>query len=236
MPDYARMEKPVENNRAEHLALTLVLDVSGSMSVPTANGKTPNQLLNEGVNQMIAELSKDKRLSEIVDLSIITFGERGREEVYQAFAPIGTVEPISLYADQNETYAADAITMAIENTRARVKLYRNGAWKPWIVFMTDGYLHDDISQVAARVRQREKEGKIRMFCLGVGDGYDPVQLKLLSDNALALNDYKLHEFFSWLGRSVAVVSQSVPGAQVTLPTNDDPNKPGQPIFGWVLNS
>jgi len=234
MPDYARMEKPVENSTADHLALTLVLDISGSMAQPASGGKSAIQLLNEGVNQMIGELAADDRLSKIVDLSIITFGEPGREDVYQAFAPIGQISPVNLAADHNSTYAAAAIDMAVENTRARRKLYTGGSWKPWIVFMTDGHFHDSVTQVASRVRQREAEGKLRMFCLGVGDQYNPMQLKELTDNVLALNSYKLREFFSWLGRSVAVVSNSATNAQVTLPTNADPNT-GQPIFGMVLN-
>jgi len=235
MPDYARMEKPVENSTADHLALTLVLDVSGSMTAPAASGKSAIQLVNEGVNQMIGELAADGRLSKIVDLSIITFGEPGREEVYQPFAPIGQVSPINLVANHGSTYAAAAIDKAIENTRSRMKLYRGGAWKPWIVFMTDGHLHDDVAQVATKIRQREAAGKLRMFCLGVGDQYNSSQLRELTDNALALNSSKLREFFCWLGRSVAVVSQSATNAQVTLPTNTDPNNPGQAIFGMVLN-
>ena len=235
MPDYSRMEKPVETSTAAHLALTLVLDVSASMTVTTASGKSAIQLLNEGVNQMISELASDSNLSKIVDLYIITFGESGKEDVYQAFAPIGQIQSINLVADHGSTYAANAIDMAIENTRSRMKLYKGGAWKPWIVFMTDGALHDDISQVATKARQRENDGKLRMFCLGVGDSYNSEQLKRLTDNALALNAYKLTEFFGWLGRSVAAVSNSVPGAQVTLPTNEDPNNPGQQIFGMVLN-
>jgi len=235
MPDYSRMEKPVENSTAAHLALTLVLDISGSMNAETASGKTAIQLLNEGVNQMIGELATDGNLSRIVDLSIITFGEPSKESVYQAFAPTGQIKPINLTANHNSTHAAKAIDMAIENTRARTRQYLGGAWKPWIVFITDGDLHDDISAVAAKARQREGEGKLRMFCLGVGDQYNSAQLRLLTDNALALDEYKLTEFFGWLGRSVAVVSSSVPGSQVTLPTNADPNNPGQQIFGLVLN-
>ena len=230
MPDYTRMEKPVENPRAPHVAVTLVLDVSASMTATTANGKTAIGLLNEGVNEMIAGLSNDRRLAEIVDLSIITFGDPGRAEVYQDFAPVGQVASVNLIANHGSTYASEAINMAIENTKERMRKYRGGWWKPWIVFITDGALHDNVSQVAAKAREREREGKLRTYCLGVGDAYNPSQLKEISDRVYALQGYKLKEFLDWVGRSLAVVSNSATGTDVPLESNEDPNAPGTAIF------
>ena len=229
MPDYSRMEKPVENPRAPHVAVTLVLDVSYSMTDIVAGGKSSIALLNEGVNEMISELSNDQRLSEIVDLSIITFGDPGKAEVYQDFAPVGQVSPVNLVADHGSTYAADAINKAVDNTRERMKQYRGGWWKPWVVVITDGEFHDDVSQVATKVRQREGEGKLRTYCLGVGR-FNPSKMKEISDRSYALESYKLKEFLDWIGRSLAVVSTSAVGTEVQLPSNEDPNSPGTAVF------
>ena len=235
MPDYKRTERPPLDSQIEHIAVTFVLDVSGSMNEMTSQGKSSIQLLNNGLNDLIEALGNSVKHKNIVDLSIIAFGEPGKEEVYQPFAPVCQIgTPISLVANHSSTYASKALDMAIENTRERVKAYRGGMWKPWVVFMTDGHLHDDISEVAARSRQREAEGKLRTFAIGIGDDFDGAQLKLLTDKAYALAGYKVEEFLSWVGNSIGVVSESAANAQVELPSNQDPNNPGQVIFSPVI--
>ena len=239
MANYDRGVKAIELPGAEHLALVLVLDVSYSMnSQSSGSGTPPIDLLNEGVNQMIAGLSADAKLSKTVDLAIITFADPNDAQVYQDFAPIGSVTPISLIADGRSTYASQAIELAIEKARERTKIYTKGAWKPWIVFITDGELHDDITLVGQKARERETEGKQRMLCLGVGDGFDAQQLHLLTDKVYKLDGYNFSSFFDWLGKSVAVISDTatsgsagygvVNGAAVNLPSNQDPH--GQIIF------
>jgi len=59
-------------------------------------------------------------------------------------------------------------------------------------------------------------------------------LKLLTDKAYALAGYKVEEFLSWVGNSIGVVSESAANAQVELPSNQDPNNPGQVIFSPVI--
>lgn len=228
-----REERAPIDTQIEHIAVTFVVDVSASMNDRTPHGKTAIELLNSGLNELIQSLGGSDKHKDIVDLSIITFGERGREEVYQPFAPIGTIkvrQPINLIANHGSTYAANALEMAIENTRERVKLYKGGMWAPWIIFMTDGFLHDDISVIAKRSREREAQDKLRTFAIGIGEKYDKNKLKQLSDKAYEITEYKLEEFLQWVGNSIGIVSESVPGTQVTLPSNQDPNNPGQTIF------
>jgi len=207
MAMYNRGEKSPESPGAAHLALMLILDVSASMNYGGGN-ITPIQSLNDGVNQMIEVLSKDGTLSKIIDLAIITFADPNNATVFQDFAPIGSVTPIHLVADGGSTYAVDAIDLAVDKIRARTRLYTGGAWKPWIVLITDGELHDDVSQVAKRVRERENDGKLRMLCLGVGEQFNPHQLQQLTDKVFQLNGYDFRDFFEFLGKSVAVISRS----------------------------
>ena len=244
---YDRGQQPVELPNAEHLALVLVLDVSASMNAP-AGGSTCISLLNKGVNDMITALSNNPATSKYVDLAIVTFGERAK--VYQDFAPISQVSPVNLIANQGRTLVAQAINMALNKARDRTNRYTGGAWKPWIVLITDGEFHDDITSVPSNldssmsvadcVRDRENKGKLRTFALGVGNDFNPQQLKIFTDRAFQIEGYNLAEFFNWLGKSVAVVSQSATSSgagygvtnapPVPMPSNKDPNNPTQNIF------
>jgi len=195
--------------------------------------KTAIHLLNDGVNQFIAEFSTDYRLANIVDLSILTYGECG--VVYQDFAPISKIEPINLIANHSSAYIADTIDMAIENTRNRIKLYCGGTYKPWIIFITDGEFHDshdNFMSVTNKVQKREQENKLRFFCLGIGNNFDPTPFKTLTNNVFVLNKYKFPEFFVWLKRAFIELHcyAQATVAPTPLPSNDDPNEPGQKIF------
>lgn len=75
-----------------------------------------------------------------------------------------------------------------------------------------------------------------MLCLGVGNDYDASQLKRLTDSVFELVDFKLVEFFSWLGRSMAKISGTAPGDDVELPDNTDPNDPNQVVFKMSMKS
>jgi len=220
---HLRDTKPVERPEVENCSVTLVIDVSGSMRNITPSGKSCIEEVNDGINHMIAELSMDDKLGRTVELSIITFCDKGLHELYQGFSAVGKVSPIDL-ATGTTTYAIDALEMALENIRTRVKKYTGGYWKPWIVFVTDGLLMDDpleLAKIGEIIRKREQDGKLRVLCFGV-PGFEPTQLKLLSDRVFQIVDYNFAEFFSWIGKSQAVVSAtptSLKGPVKLPPTN-----------------
>ncbi|MDR3240177.1 MAG: hypothetical protein LBT44_08850 [Clostridiales bacterium] len=209
-----RDERPPELPNAAHAALTLVLDTSPSMA-QIYNGKTHIQLLCDGVNEMISSLKQDGRLSKVIDLSIITFNDKGAENHYQNFAPLEHVQPVSLATAGESTYAAVAIEMALNDTRSRCREYGE-CWKPWIILFTDGKIFDDLSAVGSIIHRREEDALLHFICLGV-PGYDAQQLFTLTDKVAELIAYDFKGFFNWVAKSMKAVSVSAPGSEVSLP-------------------
>ena len=213
-----REDGPVHAASEAHVALSLVLDVSGSMS------GTPILHLNDAVNQMIREMKADDRLSEIVDLSIFIFGTRDRQVIHQGFRAIADCETIDLQATDVNTYVADALNRAMDVTRNRCSIYDKGggSYKPWIVLITDGEFHDDavtLASVANKLKERESNGKLNFFGLGV-EGYKREQVEQLTNNPGHVIDVKTAnfvEFFKWVGKSLKTVSTKAVGESVELP-------------------
>jgi len=200
-----------------HIALALVLDVSGSMEGP------PIDSLNVAVNGMISQMKDDPRLRSIVDLAIFVFGTQGRQIIYQGFRAIADCEPVYLEANDVNTYVVDALERAVEISKNRCRAYdkAGGSYKPWIVMITDGELHDSqsaINNIGETMKQREQQGKLQFFALGVGN-YKREQLEMFTNNPSHVIDAKVanfSEFFSWVGRSLKVVSTKEIGDSVAL--------------------
>ena len=202
-----------------HVALSLVLDVSGSME-----GKSIESL-NAAVNGMIGQMNADPRLRSIIDLSIFIFGTHGREPIYQGFRAIQECEPVDLKATDVNTYVVNALESALDLLEKRTRIYdkASGSYKPWLVLITDGEFHDDMSainRVGNAMKLREQKGKLRFFALGV-DGYKRSQIEMLTTEPNCIIDAKAAnfiEFFSWVGKSMKVVStKAVSDDDITLP-------------------
>jgi len=202
-----------------HVALTLVLDVSGSM-----DGKSIDTL-NAAVNGMIEQMKADPRLRSIIDLAIFIFGTHGREPIYQGFRAIQDCEPVDLKAADVNTYVVNALESALSLLEKRCKVYdkASGSYKPWLVLITDGEFHDDldaISRVGNAMKQKEQKGRLRFFALGV-DGYNRSQIEMLTNDPSSMIDAKVAnfiDFFSWVGKSMKVVStKTVSDDDFTLP-------------------
>lgn len=210
-------DRPVLEASVAHVALALVLDISSSMQGEKIDS------LNRAINSMIDQLKVDARLRDIIDLGIFVFGEKSRESVYQGFRAISDCEHIALYANDNSTYVADALNNAIDHLRERTNLYAKDAapYKPWLVLITDGEFHDDddkLNSVAKRMKEREEQNKLRFFGLGV-EGYKRSQLEKFTKDSKYVIDVKAAnfvEFLNWVGRSMAIVSQSEVGSSVKL--------------------
>jgi len=208
---YEREGNDVERPTAPHVAVTLVLDVSVSMNKRTPNG-TCIELLNEGVNHLIAGLSSDSDCRDVVDLSIITFGERATP--YQPFSPIGMIQEVGFPANEGDTLVTEAIRLANEKLRSRTREYTVKPYTPWMIIMTDGDFRDDVTQVGKDLKDRVSEGKLQTMCLGIGDEYNATQLTQLSDHAYALANYDFKAFMGWLFKALAIVSKSKQGDEV----------------------
>ena len=119
---------------------------------------------------------------------------------------------VNLPAKGNDTIYSPAIRKAIEVVEAQRQSYTALPFKPWIVFITDGQPSDasEINNVAQEIQTLRTENKLRFISLGV-KGYKPEYLWPLSDYVIDLGEWNFKEFFAWLHRSMAAVSQSVPG-------------------------
>ena len=212
------LDRPVLDSSNAHIALALVLDVSGSMA---AGSKMES--LNNAVNTLIKEAKDDDRISDILDLGIFVFGDRGRDTVHQGFRAMSECGDIQLSPTDSSTYVSDALENAVDRLKERVDVYAQGggAHKPWLVLITDGAFHDgsELGSIANRIKQRENEGKLKFFGLGV-DGFNRSQLESLTNNpnqVLEVTAANFVEFLSWVGRSMATVSGSAIGSTVPLP-------------------
>ena len=212
------LDRPVLESSNAHIALALVLDVSGSMA---DEGKIDS--LNNAINSLIEQIKKDDRIKNIVDLAIFVFGDKGRDPVIQGFRAMSECGTVNLSATDGSTYVAKVLDTAVTRLRERVELYAQGggAYKPWIVLVTDGAFHDaaaELNKVAIRMKQRETENKLQFFGLGVA-GFNRGQLELLTNDPNHVIEVKaanFTEFLSWVGRSFATVSGSPINAKVKL--------------------
>ena len=193
-------------------AVVMVLDVSGSMS-------SQIQALEDNFNRFIDYAKEDKDIRQTMDLALITFGSDVKDE-FDGFTDIKGVPHIQLKT-RGSTNMSDALRMANQMARDRTRTYRNTgieAYKPWIILMTDGYPDDEISTraIASEIRNREKDEKVHAFALGMGTGFNKSILEEMTNKCFAITDWDFEMFFSWLGKSVAQVSKSTPGASGLL--------------------
>jgi uncharacterized protein YegL len=211
-------DRPVRDGSTAHVALALVLDVSGSMNI---DGRI--QSLNDAVNDLINQINADSRLKNIIDLGIFVFGETGRDPVYLTFRAMSDCEQVHLEATDGRTYVVNALNTAVDRLRERTIQYSKGggAHKPWIVLITDGAFDDSsaLSSIGNRMKQREQDGKLQFFGLGVS-GYNRGQLESLTnkpDHIIDVRNTKnFTEFLSWVGRSMATISNAEIGADLAL--------------------
>ena len=211
-------DRPVQESSTAHVAVALVLDVSGSMQLGDKIGA-----LNEAINKMIDKLKVDARLRYIIDLGIFVFGDQNRDVVCQGFRAISDCGQITLQANDESTYVSDALNTAMDRLMERNRLYEQGggAYKPWIILITDGEFHDDyykLEETASRMKTLENSGKLHFFGLGVDD-FNRNQLEKFAVNTkrvIELKTVNFEEFFNWLGRSIVTVVHSAVGEAVTL--------------------
>ena len=201
------------NNQSTRLPICMCID--SSMSMASRMGK-----INDGIKSFIDDIKKDIYAVDPVELCIITFG--------------GTEAKILLdYSNVNDIVFSDIVTegltplgaaaeFAYTNLKERLDFYnKNGIqhYKPWIIFISDGVSTDEYKSIARKIAKEEKENRIKVLCIGVGD--KPNSLKEFTHNQKVshLSDLKVNEFFSWLSKSMSSKSQSQAEDDSELPTD-----------------
>jgi len=209
---YNNPEMPPISVNEPHMALIFLLDTSASMShdpFVEMSGRPIDQL-NAGLKRFKEQVCMDSTTKRILDVAIIRFDED--YQVVQEFRPVEEMVEIDLPADGSSTYYSSAIRKALEMVDERTKLFREHAppYKPWIIFITDGFPHDDITDIAQEINDRMEKGKVSFRSLGVGQ-YDSKKLHALSPNVMRLEGTDFTAFFDWVAKSMAHVSRSSPG-------------------------
>ena len=97
------------------------------------------------------------------------------------------------------TEMAPAVQVALDMVDERSRFYRHAGtepYKPWIFMISDGY-GGDISAVSEVVHQKENDGYLKFFSLGV-EGYDSKTLhQLCGEKVLKLNGYDFTGILDW---------------------------------------
>lgn len=215
----------LENNPTSRVPVCICLDTSGSM-----DGE-PIEELNEGVRLFYDAIRDDETALYAAEISIVTFGNGHR-----CHANFSTLEhqPTApqFFADGN-TPMGEAVNMALDMLEQRKNDYKNSGvdyYQPWLVLMTDGSPNGSSSELERAIERTTtmvNGGKLTIFPIGIGEGANMGTLARFSPkrSPLKLQGLCFKEFFAWLSKSVAKVSQSTPGDKIPLDVNG--------IKGWA---
>lgn len=207
-----RLEE-LESNPAPRIAISLVLDASGSM-----DGE-PISELNRGVRTFFQSLQGHSIASQSAEIAVISFGNNSAQ-VLEDFRGVENQGIPSLSA-AGLTPMGQGVNLALDCLEQRKKEYQQSGvdyYQPWIVLMTDGVPTDDIGEAIRRTTTLEAEKKLTVFPIAIGDDVDMHTLKQFSNKKppLKLKGLNFVEFFEWLSKSVVQVSQSTPGDEIPL--------------------
>lgn len=206
------------DNPTARVPVCLCLDTSGSMcGTPIAELIGGIELFRENVlNDDIAKYS--------AEVCIVTF-DSNVECVVDFTAVDGMPQNLQLDADGG-TSMGDGVNMALDLLEKRKEEYkRNGVdyYQPWLILMTDGGDNgdrDSFTRACDRVADMVKNRKLSVFPIGIGEGADMKVLEeITTKKPLRLKGLKFRELFSWLSKSISVVSNSMPGEKIKLDTS-----------------
>ena len=214
--------KPQEfdGNPEPRCACMLLLDTSGSM-----DGE-PIRQLNEGLAQFERELKNNDLARLRVEVGIITFGNGGVNCQQEFVTADNFIAPI--LSANGATPMGGAVNLAINKIEERKTFYKTSGldyYRPWIFMITDGGPTDGEiwKQAASMSKSKESAKGVAFFSVGV-QGADMEVLKTFSNRPpVLLKGLAFSELFQWLSKSMAKVSESKPGDQVSL----------NPIESWA---
>ena len=191
----------------------LCLDTSGSMYDCIGE-------LNEAVEVFYQAIKEDDKARNAADVAIVTFDSN--INVAEEFSDVESKQKPRFTA-QGGTDMAGGIKKAFELLDARKEQYKQAGrdyYQPWLIIMSDGAPNSVNDIPFDEIQQRVGNKKLTVFCFGISNGADMELLKRISPKTMKIRDGKFNQFFEWLGKSVAVVSQSKPGERVALPQDN----------------
>lgn len=213
------------NNPSQRTLCVLVLDVSGTMKILSANGKRRIDMLNAGVKAFYEDLFRDETARNRVRLAIITVGGiNDTAEIMMDWTDATDAFPV-VFGSNGCTPLGEGMLLAlrmIDDERIRLRKSGISYTRPWIITMSDGLPTDnaDIWLTATQQCQKaEADKRCVIYPVAIETGENEINaLKQLSitNEPKQLDAVKFVEFFVWLSASLKKISQSAPEEVVQL--------------------
>lgn len=189
------------NNQSIRVLICLCVDSSYSMMERMKS-------LNEGVQGFIREMCQDKLAVDATELCIVSFGDKITVDC--KFDNVRKALDHRVVANGAATRMGAGVEMALKCIDQRLQeLEGHLYYLPWLIIISDGDATDpDVcKKVSEEVIGRQKNHKLKVKCLSMGEGSRTLQQFLVNDKVDTLEDLKVMDFFSMLSRSVSSVSQ-----------------------------
>lgn len=201
------------SNAATRLPVCICVDASYSMRF-----QRRMQQANAGIRRFIKEISDDDYAADSVELSIVSFG--GNEaRVEQKFQLASKITYQDIEPNGNTPLGA-AVQIALDLIESRLKQYENHGitrYKPWLIIIGDGAASDDIRKAVSRIIDLQKERRIKVLCIGLGDEANNLSELKLDGKVIQLKNFALENFFSWLSKSMDEQSRESPSLDSEIP-------------------
>ena len=200
-----------KNSTRRRLPICFCLDVSGSMDAPAGFMRKRIDEMNEAFNRFISSMKENEMVADAADIAILTFG--GDVKIAQNMTPISQLGRQDFQTVRfSFTPLGEVVLAAIEVLNLRKQGYKAKGMKyyqPWLVVITDGEpagvgAEDAMNEAVTELNRLEREGKIVVFNVGIGNDVGIEQLKRLSvkrKDPIRLEVENLSDFFDFLNAS-----------------------------------
>ena len=177
--------------------------------------------LTEVVNNFILRNKNDICNSNMLNLSIVTFG--GIEpKIVQNFANIKSVDEQEFKANGG-THMSDGVKLAISLIKEEKQILSEkgvSTYKPILIIMSDGKPDESIDGISMELKTLSNKKKINTYCIAYNsdndsekdkkDALDALQ-KLTNKRVETANEFNIDDLFLKLSRSMSNMSRSFAG-------------------------
>lgn len=213
---------PPKNMCEPHMPVLLLIDCSGSMY---GKDGIPIRSVEKSVNRFMADICKDPKAAERVDVCVIAFNDT--PQIIQDWRPITEMGKVELTAGGGTNMSA-ALKLAVDKLSERCHLYEDNGIDvrmPYLIMLTDG-MGDNIDQIAERIRRKTENKNMLPWFLGV-PGYDKVTAGKITGGERIFElvqekGYDFTGFFKVMEVSIRVVSTSAPGEKPQIKDEENP--------------